>query len=82
MVLVPDGRVDPNLAADRAPLGLLTDFGSLWAELFPAQQARIVKLLVERVDVQVDGLEVRLQADGLASLVAELRQQPTPAKAA
>ena len=67
---------------EREVLGRLADFGSLWAELFPAEQARIVKLLVERVDVQVDGLEVRLRAEGLASLVAELRQQPVPAKAA
>ena len=67
---------------EREVLGRLADFGSLWAELFPAEQARIMKLLVERVDVQADGLEVRLRAEGLASLVAELRQQPAPAKAA
>ena len=67
---------------EREVLGLLADFGSLWDELFPAEQARIVRLLVERVDVQADGLEVRLRAEGLASLVAELRQQPAPAKAA
>jgi hypothetical protein len=67
---------------EREVLGRLADFGSLWAELFPAEQARILKLLVERVDVQVDGLEVRLRAEGLASLVAELRQQPAAAKAA
>ena len=65
---------------EREVLGRLTDFGSLWAELFPAEQARIVKLLVERVDVMVDGLEVRLRAEGLASLVAELRQQPVAGK--
>jgi hypothetical protein len=57
---------------EREVLGRLADFGSLWAELFPAEQARILKLLVERVDVQADGLEVRLRAEGLASLVAEL----------
>ncbi|MGE3293539.1 MAG: recombinase family protein [Geminicoccaceae bacterium] len=68
---------------EREVLGRLADFGSLWAELFPAEQARIVRLLVERVDVQADGLEVRLRAEGLASLVAELLQQPAmPAKAA
>jgi hypothetical protein len=73
-----DGRLD-----EREVLGRLADFGSLWDELFPAEQARIMRLLVERVDVQADGLEVRLRAEGLASLVAELRQQPaTPAKAA
>jgi hypothetical protein len=34
-----------------------------------------VQLLVERVDVQEDALEVRIRPKGLASLVAELRQQ-------
>jgi hypothetical protein len=33
-----------------------------------------VQLLVERVDVREDALEVRIRADGLASLVGELRQ--------
>ena len=37
----------------------------LWDELFPAEQARIVQLLVERVDVRVDGIDVRLRVDGL-----------------
>jgi site-specific DNA recombinase len=54
---------------------LLADFAAVWSELFPAEQARIVQLLVERVDVQEDALEVRIRAEGLASLVAELRQQ-------
>jgi hypothetical protein len=53
---------------------LLADFATVWSELFPAEQARIVQLLVERVDVQEDALEVRIRAEGLASLVAELRQ--------
>jgi hypothetical protein len=41
-----------------------------------------VRLLVERGDVMVDGLKVRLRAEGLASLVAALRQAPVTAKAA
>jgi site-specific DNA recombinase len=44
-------------------------------QLFPAEQERIVQLLVERVNVQEEALEVRIRAEGLASLVAELRQQ-------
>jgi site-specific DNA recombinase len=47
-----------------------------------AEQARIVQLLVERVDVQTDALEVRIRAEGLASLVAELQRQDQTAKAA
>ena len=46
----------------------------VWNELFPAEQARIVQLLVDRVDVQEDTIEVRIRAEGLMSLVAELRQ--------
>jgi hypothetical protein len=54
---------------------LLADFATVWSELFPAEQARIVQLLVERVDVREDALEVRIRAEGIASLVGELRQQ-------
>jgi hypothetical protein len=50
---------------------LLADFATVWNELFPAEQVRIVQLLVERVDVQEDALEVRIRAQGLASLVGE-----------
>jgi site-specific DNA recombinase len=42
---------------------------------FTTEQARLVQLLVERVDVREDALEVRIRAEGLASLVGELRQQ-------
>jgi len=44
----------------------------LWDELFPAEQARILRLLVERVEVHWHGLELRLRVDGLQSLVADL----------
>jgi site-specific DNA recombinase len=54
---------------------LLADFATVWNELFPVEQARIVQLLVERVDVREDALEVQIRAEGLASLVGELRQQ-------
>jgi site-specific DNA recombinase len=54
--------------------GLLADFATVLSELFPAEQARIVQLLVEQVNVQDDAIEVRIRAEGLVSLVAELRQ--------
>ena len=53
---------------------LLADFAAVWNELFPAEQARIVQLLVERVDVQENALEVRIRAEGLVSLIGEMRQ--------
>lgn len=51
----------------------LMQLDPLWDELFPAEQARIVALLVERVDLATGGLNVRLRMDGLAGLAAELR---------
>jgi site-specific DNA recombinase len=53
---------------------LLADFATVWNELFPAEQARIAQLLVARVDVREDALEVRIRTEGLVSLVGELRQ--------
>jgi DNA invertase Pin-like site-specific DNA recombinase len=44
----------------------------VWDELFPAEQARIVQLLVERVDVGLDAVDIRLRTEGLANLTAEL----------
>jgi DNA invertase Pin-like site-specific DNA recombinase len=53
---------------------LLADLDTVWEELFPAEQARIMQLLVERVDVRENGLLVHLRAEGLPSLVAELQE--------
>ncbi len=44
----------------------------LWEELFPAEQARIVRLLVERVEVGPLGADIRLRVQGLSSLVRDL----------
>ena len=44
----------------------------LWNELFPAEQARIVQLLVDRVAVSPDGADIRLRTEGLTKLVADL----------
>jgi len=51
----------------------------LWEELFPAEQARIVQALVERVTVGPAGADIRLRVEGLAGLVQDLRGSRTPA---
>jgi hypothetical protein len=57
---------------EREVVQMVTDFAPLWEELFPAEQARIVRLLVERVDLAPDGMQVRLRAEGLHTLFEEL----------
>ena len=44
----------------------------LWEELFPAEHARIVRFLVERVDISPIGADIRLRLEGLASLMRDL----------
>ena len=60
---------------EREVVAAITAFAPLWEELFPAEQARIVRLLVERVDLAPDGMNVRLRAEGLQTLVAELQRR-------
>ena len=51
----------------------LDQLDPLWDELFPAEQARIAALLIERIDIGLAGLNVRLRIDGLGGLADEMR---------
>jgi hypothetical protein len=61
------------------PLGALEP---VWDELYPAERARILRLLIERLDVAPDGISVTLHVAGIRSLVAELADQEPPAPVA
>jgi DNA invertase Pin-like site-specific DNA recombinase len=50
----------------------LENLDPLWEELFPAEQARIIHLLVERVEIGPAGADIRLRVEGLTSLVRDL----------
>jgi site-specific DNA recombinase len=50
----------------------LTQFAQVCEQLFPAEQSRIVNLLVERITVSTTELDIRLRANGLEQLVTEL----------
>ena len=62
-----DGEITEADARDA-----LTRLDPLWDELFPAEQTRIATLLVERIDIGTDGLNVRLRMDGLSGLAQEM----------
>src|SRR5512132_1906678 len=64
---------------ERDVVQTVTDFAPLWDELFPAEQARTVRLLVERVDLSPDGMLVRLRAEGLQTLAEDLQSQKAEA---
>ena len=64
-------RGQDNGIAEAEVRDALLQLDPLWDELFPAEQARIVQLLVERVEITEDGLDIRFRTEGLASLVRE-----------
>ena len=67
---VADGGRPINVADSPCRPRTRPDF--LRNELFPAEQARIVRLLVERVAVGPAGADIRLRVAGLTSLVRDL----------
>ena len=66
------GRTQDEEITEADARAALQQLDRLWDELFPAEQARIVALLVERVDIGSDGLNVRLRVDGLGGLAREM----------
>ena len=64
-------REAPDLT-EREVRDALHRLDPLWEELFPAEQARIVRALVERVVVGPAGADIRLRVEGLAGLVRDL----------
>jgi hypothetical protein len=75
-------RMEDTAISENDELEALQHLDPVWEEVFPAEQARILQLLVERVDVGVDGIEVQPRADGLAGLVADLRGRDPGRRAA
>lgn len=47
-------------------------FDELWSQLFPAEQTRLVLLLVDRVDISEKGADITLRVEGLTSLMQDL----------
>lgn len=65
-------ELDPSLDEAKVTVAM-TRLDVIWDQLFPAEQTRIVKLLVEKVIVSPNELEVRLRANGIERLVLELQ---------
>lgn len=65
-------RFDDPLITEGDVRDALTAFEPLWDQLFGPEQRRIVHLLVERVVVHLDGIDITLRTQGLAGLASEL----------
>jgi site-specific DNA recombinase len=75
-------RTEVDGLSEDAVRDALERLDPVWDELFPAEQSRIVQLLVARVDVGTDGLDINLRTNGLASVFEQLAAIEAPQKAA
>jgi hypothetical protein len=65
-------RAEAPKAAELDVIAALDQFWRLWATLIPAEQARLIRLLVERVVVRPDGVAIILHAAGLGQIAREM----------
>lgn len=55
----------------------LTRINEIWKQLFPAEQARIVRVLVERVTVTLRELHVKIRPNAFERMALEIgREMP------
>ena len=59
-------------ASETDAIAALHEFNAFWSQLFPAEQARIIQLLVRRVTVTSTGLEVDIRREGIAGVIREM----------
>ncbi|UWQ61936.1 recombinase family protein [Leisingera caerulea] len=65
-------KQENSTASEADAIAALHDFSALWSQLFPAEQARIIQLLVRRVTVTAAGLEVDIRREGIAGVIREM----------
>ncbi len=68
--------------SERQVRDALQRFDELWAELFPAEQARIIQLLVQKVDIATSGAAITLRTGGLSGLIGQLSASTEKVRAA
>ena len=54
----------------------MRQIGTVWGHLFPVEQHRIVRLLVDRVQLRAEGLDIIWKDDGWHAFRRELEHQP------
>ena len=45
---------------------------TFWEDLFPLERNRLIRLLVEKVELRETGIDMELKTRGLSSLIIEL----------
>ncbi|MEG3641626.1 zinc ribbon domain-containing protein, partial [Magnetococcus sp. PR-3] len=66
---------DKSNCTENGVITTLQNLEPVWEELFPLERARLLQLLVRKVSLSTEQLQVHLRVEGLTSLVDELNNQ-------
>jgi DNA invertase Pin-like site-specific DNA recombinase len=62
---------EPNITLDQVRASLQR-FNEIWDQLFPLEQNRIVRLIVQRIQVSLQGIDVTYQPNGIMEVYGQL----------
>ncbi|WP_374330186.1 recombinase family protein [Aestuariivirga sp.] len=65
-------REESPTVDEKATIKALGEFDQIWTALYPAEQTRIIQLLVDRVTVGTSGIAVDLRHEGLGSVLRDM----------
>ncbi len=68
-ILKENGKVKMTLQEVK---WILTRFNSMWDELFPVEQNRLLRMLILRITVSPDNVEITYQRSGIATVCQEM----------
>ncbi len=57
-------------------VGTLQSIDAVWDELFPAEQAKVLHTLVERITVRRDGINIAWKTAGMTQLLRDTLRNP------
>ena len=66
---------DESVATEEDIFTAFEDIQTLWDHLFPLEKEELIKLLIQKVEVREDGIDIEFKADAITSLVTELTAQ-------
>ncbi len=53
----------------------LQQFDSIWGELFPQEQNRVMQLIIQRIQVSLDGLNITFQPNGIMEVYEQITRE-------
>ena len=65
---LPGGRASPKRMSPEA----FANVETFWKDLFPVERNRLIRLLVEKVEIRETGIDMELKTNGLTTLITEL----------